>query len=62
MKYSIKQEVVDRRGNRGMIVDVVKTHGKVFYQVLFDKDWSTGVADFVPEKHLKAIDAYQKAV
>ena len=62
MKYSIKQEVIDRRGNRGMIVDIVKAHGKVFYQVLFDKDWNTGAADFVPEKHLKAVDNYQKAI
>ena len=62
MKYSIKQEVVDRKGNRGMIVDVVKVHGKVFYQVLFDKDWASGDADFLPEKYIKAADSLQKAV
>jgi len=52
MKYSLKQVVVDRRGNRGQIVNVASTNGRNFYQVLFDKDWGTGKADFFPEEQL----------
>jgi len=52
MKYSIKQSVVDKRGNRGQIVNIATLHGRTFYQVLFDKDWSTGHADYVPEDQL----------
>jgi hypothetical protein len=60
MKYSIKQAVVDTRGNRGQIVNVSTSNGRTFYQVLFDKDWSTGRADFIPEDQLFA-DRNQKA-
>jgi len=53
MKYSLKQVVVDRRGNRGQVVDFESLDGRNFYQVLFDKDWSTGKADFIPEDQLR---------
>ena len=52
MKYSIKQDVVDRKGNRGTIVASSESNGRVFYQVLMDKDWMTGKADFYPEEDL----------
>ena len=55
MKYSIKQDVVDSKGNRGTVVNVSEVHGKVFYQVLFDKDWLTGKADYIPEESLAAV-------
>ena len=57
MKYLLKQEVVDSRGNVGMIVDVRVSHGRAFYQVLFDRDWGTDKAaepDFLPEEYLRA--------
>ena len=54
MKYSIKQDVIDSNGNRGTIVNVSESHGRVFYQVLFDKDWTTGKADYIPEESLSA--------
>lgn len=53
LKYSIKQEVVDKHGNRGQIVDIAVTNGRIFYQVLLDKDWATGKADFMPEENLR---------
>jgi enolase len=56
MKYSLKQEVVDSRGNPGMIVDVRIDRGRAFYQVLFDRDWGTERAaepDFIPEEYLR---------
>lgn len=56
MKYLLKQEVVDSRGNVGMIVDVRVAHGRAFYQVLFDRDWGTDKAaepDFLPEEYLR---------
>lgn len=56
MKYLLKQEVVDSRGNVGMIVDVRIAHGRPFYQVLFDRDWGTDKAaepDFLPEEYLR---------
>jgi len=60
MKYSIKQDVVDSRGNRGTIVSVYPAEdGKVFYQVLFNKDWATGKADYVPEEYLYDLDSRQ---
>lgn len=52
MKYSLKQVVVDSRGNRGQVVDFESLDGRNFYQVLFDKDWNTGKADFIPEENL----------
>ena len=55
MKYSIKQDVIDSNGNRGTIVNVSESHGRFFYQVLFDKDWKTGKADYIPEESLSAI-------
>tara|TARA_R100000697_G_C5339210_1_gene168586 strand:+ start:328 stop:516 length:189 start_codon:yes stop_codon:yes gene_type:complete len=54
LKYSIKQEVVDNHGNRGQIVDIAVTNGRIFYQVLLDKDWITGKADFIPEENLRS--------
>ena len=57
MNYLLKQEVVDSRGNVGMIVDVRVAHGRAFYQVLFDRDWGTDKAaepDFLPEEYLRA--------
>ena len=61
MKYSIKQDVVDSKGNRGTIVSVSSAHGKVFYQVLFDKDWTTGKADYIPEEYLYEVTSRQRA-
>ena len=55
MKYSIKQLVVDHRGNRGQIVNITHHNGRVFYQVLLDKDWITGKADYIPEDLLKSV-------
>lgn len=60
MKYSIKQDVVDTKGNRGTIVNASETRGGTFYQVLFDKDWSTGKADYVPEENLMPLHAQQQ--
>ena len=60
MKYSIKQDVVDTKGNRGTIVNASETRGDAFYQVLFDKDWSTGKADYVPEENLTPLHAQQQ--
>ena len=53
MKYSLKQEVVDSHGNHGQIVDIAVSNGRIFYQVLLDKDWATGKADFIPEEKLR---------
>ncbi len=60
MKYSLLQVVVDNRGNRGQIVDFKALDGQNFYQVLFDKDWSTGKADYVPEENLMPLHAQQQ--
>ena len=60
MLYSIKQEVVDKHGNRGRIVDIAVTNGRIFYQVLLDKDWPTGKADFIPEENLRRL-SHQRA-
>ena len=61
MKYSIKQNVVDSKGNRGTVVNVSEAHGKIFYQVLFDKDWLTGKAEYIPEEYLNAVTTRQRA-
>jgi len=61
MKYSIKQDVVDSKGNRGTVVNVAEDHGKVFYQVLFDKDWLTGEAEYIPEEYLYELTNHQRA-
>ena len=61
MKYSLKQVVVDNRGNRGQIVDFKALDGQNFYQVLLDKDWATGKADFFPEENLRLPSRLQKA-
>ena len=61
MKYSIKQDVVDSKGNRGTVVSVSEVHGKVYYQVLFDKDWTTGKADYIPEEYLYEVTSRQRA-
>jgi hypothetical protein len=61
MKYSLLQVVVDSRGNRGQIVDFKALDGQNFYQVLLDKDWATGKADFFPEENLRLPPRLQKA-
>tara|TARA_R100001377_G_scaffold71660_1_gene47312 strand:+ start:685 stop:930 length:246 start_codon:yes stop_codon:yes gene_type:complete len=52
MKYSIKQDIVDTRGNRGTIVNVSNDTSAIYYQVLFDKDWATGKAEYISEENL----------
>ena len=52
MKYLIKQDVVDNYGNRGTVVNTSESQGIIFYQVLFDKDWATGKAEYVSEEKI----------
>lgn len=56
MKYHIMQTVVDSKGNRGQIVSMSFVKGRNFYQVLLDKDWDTGRADFYTEDSLMVVN------
>ena len=51
MKYSIKQDIVDTKGNRGTIVNVSDSTSAIYYQVLFDKDWATGKAEYISKEY-----------
>ena len=57
MKYSIKQDIVDTKGNRGTIVNVSNNTSAIYYQVLFDKDWATGKAEYISEENLHDVNS-----
>jgi len=59
VEYSIKEIVYNSRGERGMIVNISQDNPE-FYQVLFDKDWLTGRADYIHRSNLRAANKTTK--